>query len=386
MEQSPQPNSHNETAPSEVILKFNSEVEENFTIKVYDENYQEVGSHSPQITDDNKEISVQLPSLADGIYKIEYYFISSNDGHALQGDFFILVGTDTDSYVSAEGNAFGSSNSNNELSNMNVLEIIIFALKAMYYIGFVLLIGWIIWWQTVQHYSNDLRRKFVLWGLVFQMLHLVGLISMILIQVDIFTSKGLFFTPNFPFDTNFGSFWLVSLVLSLIGFLCLFKNRWIDILWITILVLCKSLNGHASTFDFTLITVPFNSLHLIAAAIWAGGLAFIVLFWKKQKLYVMSFLPTFSTYALISFILMAVSGSIVTLIYSPDFFLLSNDWSRILLVKILVVAIVILFAAFIRKKIKDSNQSLGKWLVLDFSLMIIILIIVSILTYLSPTP
>src|SRR5690606_7979385 len=141
--------------------------------------------------------------------------------------------------------AFGSSNSNNELSNMNVLEIVIFALKAMYYIGFVLLIGWIIWWQTVQHYSSDLRSKFVLWGIVLQMLHLVGLISMILIQVDIFTSKGLFFTPNFPFDTSFGAFWLISLVLSLIGFLCLYKNRWIDILWITILVLCKSLNGHA---------------------------------------------------------------------------------------------------------------------------------------------
>ncbi len=118
------------------------------------------------------------------------------------------------------------------------------------------------------------------------MIHLVGLISVILIQVDIFTSNGLFFTPNFPFDTSFGLFWLISLVLSLIGFLILFKNRCVDIAWITSLVFCKSLNGHASAFDFTYLTVTLNSIHLIAAAIWAAGLTFMVIFWRKQKLYV----------------------------------------------------------------------------------------------------
>lgn len=379
VEQSPMPNSHHEISPTEVKLKFNSEVEANFTIKVLDENNQEMDSHSPSISNDRKEISIQLPSLTDGVYKIEYYFISSNDGHALQGDYLFLVGTNTES-LNQHGNAI-----NNSSDDINILEIIIYALKALYYFGLVLIIGWLIWWQTAKGYSSEIKRNYVLWGIVFQMLHLVGLISMILIQVDIFTSKGLFFTPNFPFDTSFGYFWLISLVLSLIGFICLFKNRWIDITWITALVLCKSLNGHASAFDFTFISVPLNSIHIIAAGIWAAGLTFIIMFWKKQKLYVMSFLPTFSTYALISFILMAVSGSIITFIYSPSFVLLSNDWSRILLVKIIVVAIVVVFAVLIRKKIIESNKSLGKWIILDFSLMILILILVSILTYLSPS-
>ena len=184
----------------------------------------------------------------------------------------------------------------------------------------------------------------------------------------------MFFTPNFPFDTSFGFFWLISLVLSLVGFLLLFKNRWVDIAWITILVFCKSLNGHASAYDFTYLSATLNSVHLIAAAIWAAGLTFMVIFWRKQKLYVKDFLPNFSKYALISFILLSVTGSIITFMYSPSLELLMSDWGRFLLVKLLFVVIVVLIASIIRSKIKGSNTTIGKWIKLDFSLMILIIV------------
>ncbi len=93
------PNSQHDTSPTEVKIKFNSEVEENFSIKVMDEKNQEVKSHSPRISEDQKEISIQLPTLSDGIYKIEYYIISSNDGHAIQGNYQILVGTNNEFIV-----------------------------------------------------------------------------------------------------------------------------------------------------------------------------------------------------------------------------------------------------------------------------------------------
>lgn len=387
VEQSPLPNSQHETSPSEVKIRFNSEVKENFSLKVLNETNQKVNSHSPNISEDQMEISIQLPTLEDGIYKIEYYIISSNDGHAIKGDYQILVGTKTDELVSPDSfNSSSYGSQTGDWSNINLLELIIYVLKALYYFGLVFLIGWLIWWQTVRDYSEDIKRKYILWGFVFQMIHLVGLISVILIQMDIFTSNGLFFTPNFPFDTNFGLFWLISLVLSLVGILILFKNRWVDISWITILVFCKSLNGHASTFDFPYLSATFNSIHLIAAGLWVGGLTFIVIFWWKHKLYVKEFMPKFSHQAIISFIVMAITGIIVTYMYSPSLRLLESDWGRLLIVKLVLVIIVVAIASIIRYKIKKSTASIDHWVKIDFLLMILIIMTVSILTYLSPTP
>ena len=382
VEQSPLPNSQYETSPTEIRFKFNSEVEPNFSLKVLDREHHIVNTHSPNISDDCKEISIQLPRLSDGIYKIEYYIISGNDGHAIEGDYLILVGKNNESLLN-QGNE--NSQAEDNWSSSNVLESIIYALKALYYIGFVLVIGWIFWWNMIQTYSTDVKRKFLLWGIVFQMIHLLGLISVILIQVDIFTSKGLFFTPNFPFNTSFGLFWLVSLVLSLVGFLCLFRNRWVDLIWITILVICKSINGHASTFAFTELSITLNSIHIIAAAIWAGGLSFMVLFWRKHTLYVKEFLPTFSKYALVGFIFLAISGSILSFIYSPSFPFVLNNWGFVLIAKIILVAVVILLALVIRKRMKGPQLTIGKWIRVDFFLMILLLLIVSILTFLSPT-
>ncbi len=364
-------------------LTFNSEVEENFSIKVFDRNNRQIKSHSPYISDDGKVISIQLPTLMDGIYKIEYYIISSNDGHPIQGNYQIQVGTNNEPLENLkDANSLISQNSSNTI----LIEFIIYILKAFYYFGFILLIGWLIWWQTIQSYSGELKRKYILWGILFQMIHLVGLISVILIQVDIFTSNGLFFTPNFPFDTNFGYFWLISLITSLVGFLSLFRNRWVDIAWITILVFCKSLNGHARSIDLTYIVATLNSFHLLAAAVWAAGLTFIVIFWHKQKLYVKDFLPTFSKYALISFILLGLTGMSITFMYSPNLALFVSDWGRLLIIKIVIVTIVILMALKMRNKITYNHNTIGKWIKIDFTVMIIIIIIVSILTYLSPIP
>ncbi|MFY3790855.1 copper resistance CopC/CopD family protein [Ureibacillus sp. MALMAid1270] len=380
VKQSPMPNSQHETSPEEVKIRFNSEVEENFSLKVFNDLDQEVDFYSPTISEDRMEISVQLPTLEDGVYTIDYYIISSNDGHVVQGNYHILVGTKTDETV---GPGLGNSSSNDKF---NALELIIYLLKSMYYFGLVLLIGWIIWWQTVQEYSVDIKRKYILWGFVFQMIHLLGLISVILIQMDIFTSNGLFFTPNFPFDTDFGFYWLTSLVLSLVGFLVLFKNRWIDISWLAILVFCKSLNGHASAFDFTYLSATFNSIHLIAAGLWAGGLTFMVIYWRKHKLYVKEFMPIFSHHAFISFILMAITGTFVTLIYSPSLLLLESNWGRFLMIKLILVILVVAIAMIIRFKLKKSTTNVDHWIKIDFSLMLLIVITVSVLTFLSPTP
>ena len=82
-EESPAPNSILETSPQEVKIAFNSKVEKDFSIKLMDENQQQIMPLNSAITADQKEIMLQLPTLESGNYLVEYYVVSSNDGHSV---------------------------------------------------------------------------------------------------------------------------------------------------------------------------------------------------------------------------------------------------------------------------------------------------------------
>ena len=117
----------------------------------------------------------------------------------------------------------------------------------------------------IQTYADELKKKYLFWGVILQMLHLVGLISIILVQLNIFTSNGLSFAFEFSFETTFVFGWFVSLLLALVGFVFLFKKFWFDYLWIAVIVVFKSLNGHSLEFEPSYLLVITNSIHLVSS-------------------------------------------------------------------------------------------------------------------------
>ena len=218
-----------------------------------------------------------------------------------------------------------------------------------------------------------------------QILHLVGLISIILVQLNIFTSNGLSFTFELSFETTFVFGWFGSLLLALVGFAFLFKKFWFDYLWVAAIVVFKSLNGHSLEFEPSSLLVITNSVHLVAASIWAAGLLFITVFWRKHKLYIKTFLPMFSKYALYSFIILTLTGTFTTILFLPSVDYLLTKWGIVLLIKLLLIFLVLFIAWTIRTKSKNGNVAdLEGWLKIDFYFMVAILIVVSILTYLNP--
>lgn len=397
-EESPAPNSILETSPKEVKVTFNSKVEKDFSIKLIDENQQQIKPLNSQMTTDQKEIKLQLPTLEGGNYLVEYYVVSSNDGHPVQGSFTFQVNPpqqlhtnqetnlDTDKIEVTPSENEGASNEQMiQKSSINASKIFIYVLRAIYYIGLLALIGWVIGWRIIQIHANELKKKYLFWGVILQMLHLVGLISIILVQLNIFTSNGLSFNLEFSFETMFIFGWFGSLLLALVGFVCLFRKYWFDYLWIAVIVGFKSVNGHSLEFEPSYLLVSTNSIHLIAASIWAAGLLFIIVFWRKHKLYIKSFLPVFSTYAFYSFVILAITGTFTTILFLPSVDYLFTTWGIVLLTKILLIFLVLFIAMTIRSKSKSGNMTdLEGWLKFDFYLMIVILIIVSILTYLNP--
>lgn len=401
-EESPAPNSILDIPPDEVKIKFNSKVEKDFSIKLIDENQQEIIPLNSEITIDQKEIKLKLPTLEGGNYLVEYYVVSSNDGHPVQGSFAFKVAQvnppqqqHTNQEAELHTGETEGTPSENEIvskeetiqksSKINVSEIFIYVLRAIYYIGLLVLIGWVIGWRMIQTYADELKKKYLFWGVILQMLHLVGLISIILVQLNIFTSNGLSFAFEFSFETMFVFGWFGSLLLALVGFTFLFKKVWFDYLWIAVIVVFKSLNGHSLEFEPSSLLVVTNSIHLVAASIWAAGLLFIIVFWRKHNLYIKSFLPMFSKYALYSFIILTITGTFTTILFLPSVDYLLTKWGIVLLIKILLIFIVLFIAFTIRSKSKNGNMTdLEGWLKLDFYLMIVILIVVSILTYLNP--
>lgn len=418
VEESPAPNSYHENSPTEVKIAFNSRVEKNlFTINLFDEQQKEVTTQSAEISDNQKEILLQLPTLGGGKYQVEYYVISSNDGHPIQGSFIFQVAGSIDSNEQVDvnkedeteistpyqqqleeevikNNVFEQtdptiSNTHEQVNTTtkipNFSELIIHIMRAIYYFGLLFLIGWIFLWRLVQNYASDVKKKYLFWGIIVQMLHLVGLLSVILIQLNIFTINGLSFAPDFPFQTNFGLLWIVSLFMSLFGFVFLFKNQWFDIFWIVVIVFSKSLNGHALEFEPTIILVITNSIHLLAASIWAAGLMFIILFWRKHIIYVKSFLPQFSKYAFLSIVILSITGIFISYFYLSGFDLLFSDRGILLMIKTVIVLLISLVGVMIRSKMNEMQTvDLKRWIKLDFLLMFLIIIIVSILTYLNP--
>lgn len=400
----PKANSSLDVSPSEARVTFNSPIEKDLsTIVVINQEEIKIPAESPLFNDELTEIFIPLPALEAGTYKVEYYVVSSNDGHPISGSYSFHVETSTASSPDSEVNlpAPPQDGGSKEVErNQNKTEsiakspdegylsqLIIFALRILYYTGLLLLIGWVFWWHRIRGNSGNIRKKFLFWGTILQMLHLVGLLSMIAMQLNIFTNNGLVINADFFVTSYFGIWWLVSLVLSILGFLLLFRYKWFDVLWLIGILISKSVNGHSIEIEPWILFTASNGIHLLAASIWASGLLFILVYWSKNRLFVNTFLPQFSRYALASILLLVITGIFSSggFLYYSDFAL--TTWSLFLWLKILLVILVAIIGYKIRIKLKKKDKNnIGLLLKVDFTIMLTIIIVVSFLTYLNPQP
>lgn len=406
IEETPIANSSLDVSPTEARVTFNSPIEiELSSLIVRNQNGIEITTEAPLFNEKQTEIFVTLPPLEGGSYTVEYYVVSSNDGHPISGDYSFHVSSgipqeptipddiEVTSKHQNETREMNSDQNENEKINSttfnkgNLSEILISALRIIYYLGLLLLIGWVFWWHRIKSHSNDWQKKYLFWGTILQMVHLVGLLTMIALQLDIFSSNGLVISSDFFITSHFGIWWLVSLVLSLLGLLLLFRYKWFDVIWLVSIVLSKSFNGHSAEIEPWLLYVVNNSIHLLAASIWASGVWFTIVYWSKQRLQVHSFLPQFSKHALASIVILSITGilSSAGFFYYSDFAL--TTWTLFLWLKTFLVVFVVIIGYKIRAKLKSQKRSnLGLLLKIDFAIMITIIIVVSVLTYLNPQP
>lgn len=373
-----------ERSPEEVSLRFNERLENRlFEITVVDERSRPVTSNDAIMSDDQTQIQLELPALGEGAYTVSYRVISA-DGHPVGGSYVFVVG-DADP-AEAAGLSGGTTG---ELSwSMGVLEYARYGSRILFFLSFVMIAGWVFWrmfhrkadaaiQQVDGHWSIGLQRAFLISTLLLTSTHLGNYVEFGVWE-DMLAFAG----------TTTGIAWIMLFALSFIGFVLLHRSRFFDSLWLLLLLFTQSFIGHSYGIGGENGAILVNFVHLLAAAVWGGGLLYIAVHWKNRRDHVKQFLPQYSHLALDSIILLVLSGGLMVFLFLPDLsYLLYTQWGIMMLIKIALVLGVIAVGSYLRRAIKKNEETaLRKGLKLDFSLMAAILLVVGIMTTLSPLP
>ena len=266
----------------------------------------------------------------------------------------------------------------NDSEQMNSSVSTLSALIKFMYITSLLLLSGLLIWQT-----KGFGTRFVPAS---QLLHLALLFLFTWSQAHNFLTVFDHLTWGDLFlRTEVGQYWTAALVVTVIGLYIVGRNRMVDLTFIALLLLLKSLNSHAVASEFPFVTVGLNFIHLGLAAVWIGGLFILLTLWKQGD--ANAFLPMFSRAALFSVLALSITGTIYALILAPSIDALwTTTWGYWLSAKIITVFGVFIVGGFIRRNIKiNHNLTNKKYLYFDSGLALLILLIVGVLTQLSPS-
>jgi copper transport protein len=406
-----------ETAPTEVVLKFTTTIDNQvFEIDALNNEGASIASGESSLNSAKDELTIPLSDQTAGLVTVPYSVISK-DGHPIEGTISFTVETnelppasssednqnsavvspitsdtsndnkaksETDSSKpstesSNETNkqspmAMASSNDVEESQNQTATPLSSI-IKSLYLLSLLLLTGSLLW-RFKGHKVPYLARM--------QVLHLAMLALFTWSQAMNFTRvfEGVSWQDLF-LRTEIGQFWTAALVITVLGLYIIGRNRYVDLAWVTGILIAKSLNSHAIATNVPALTVSLNFIHLLLSALWIAGLVYVIMLWKKGT--AQAFIPTFSKMALLSIISLTVTGSIYAWLLAPSISALwTTTWGYWLIAKIAAVIGVFILGGFIRRHMnKNGSLSDRRYLYFDGVLAITILLIVGVLTQLS---
>ncbi len=277
-------------APSSVSLQFNLRVQSSMSsIEVKDSSGGSISTGSIVESDQGKRISVSLPRLASGSYRVAWQALSADD-HLIEGRFEFSIGNlsepvPTDLTASEENS--GKDHSAHESEQLvNWPRSLV---RWLMYIGMMLLTGglgfrlFVLGGGKVRNETLDpLLTKFLAGA---ALLIVFGLLAALLFQTQMVTgSVGMSQAMAIVSKTSFGPPWLFQLLAATGSFIILVfasSNQqpsrrfpfWMAFGLSVLGLLGPSLSGHArAAWDEYSLAIASDWLHLIAGSMWIGGL------------------------------------------------------------------------------------------------------------------
>lgn len=342
---------------------------------------------------DSKEMDVSLkPNLPSAVYVVLYRTQSADDGHILYGSFVFTV-LDANGNLPTfngtlpqEGAFSGSGGSSGQLDGPTLVSLI---MNTLVDLGAVFWVGALLWQVFViselqsedqeeqaifQQMEQRFNRRFSALALL---LILLGNIGVLVGQALAVTSNqwGQAFAPSLLISLvahgQFGTFWIIRQIVILLALLLIvitrvvkLPTRWFNasvswgnfILGLALLI-SLTLSGHAAatSSNVRVYAVLGDFLHLVAAALWVGGMMYIAVIylpilkskpWQQQTASLLTTLPRYSPWAILGVVLMGLSGPLnaaIHLLSWDQFF--STAYGRTLVVKILLVGVMLITSA-----------------------------------------
>ncbi|MFF2888946.1 copper resistance D family protein [Paenibacillus sp. NPDC057967] len=188
-------------------------------------------------------------------------------------------------------------------------------------------------------------------------------------------------------ETASGQLWLALIALAALGFAALKLPDIGKAVWAVLLLLTESFGGHPAASEQMVMSVLSDFVHLVCAALWAGGVMLLLLFWRADRKEAGRFAERFSSVAWMTIVILVVSGVLMTWTLIPSWlYLIYTDWGLWLLAKTGLVIGVTGVGAVLRYRARRRELPRGIWLKMDGLLMALIVGIAAIFTVISPMP
>src|SRR5262245_5917595 len=275
------------------------------------------------------------PGLDQGTYVVSWRVVSS-DSHPVSGAFSFSVGSPSQVVFSLGG------------SSSATVRFIDAIGRGLAFLGLALALGGaVVVFALWPGGATDARARWLVWGGV--ALLLAGSVIVLLMQGPYASGGSLTnaFDPSslsFSLGTRFGHAIVAGIVLAVAFLLLLWRGLRVPAALCGVaLIFTWTLVDHSRTGVQTWLGVPVGSLHLLAMALWFGGLLVVLACGAAAPV------ARFSRLALVCFFVLAVSGVYLAYRQSGELGALPGTvFGRLLLVKAAIVVAIAALAWFSR--------------------------------------
>jgi len=385
--------------PQQVRMWFTEDLNPVFTTAVVvNANNQRVDRQDAHVSsNDTKEMDVTLTSnLPPAVYIVIYRTDSADDGHILRGSFIFTVAQPNGTVPTLNGNSIpgqnvlGGGNLTGQFTGQldvpttfNLIMVTLVELAAIFWVAGQLWLMFVLQLapaddaelKTIhQQVQQRFERR---WSIPALLVLLLANIGVLVGQALNITGGqwGGALAPQLLGELvssgRFGTFWtlrevviVVALVVAL--YMVLFKQRpqlvnsilpSVNLLLGSILLIAITMSGHAAAVGSNIVVyaVLLDWLHLLAAALWVGGMMYIATTYlpvlKRRPIAerahsLITLLPYYSPLAIAGVIIMAITGPFSATVHLSSLQqLLTTAYGRALTVKILLVGALFITSA-----------------------------------------
>lgn len=339
-------------SPEKVIFLFSEEIESKFSsFTLYDAHGQLLKELAFTPEEGGLRVVVPLERLSDGIYTVAWKVLSAIDGHITKGVYPFGVGAHAEhsSHASTEP----VTGTGTALDPVRVLS------RWLHYLSLVTLMGMLIFTRFILAEQPFARVLSVLWGLA-----ILTSCSELLLYAQ---SVGEL-SARVLFGTQVGLLWSVKIgLLAMVGPTMLWHRKRLWARAGLVIGVGALISGVQSSHSAALrdpLALVFDGLHLVAVAIWAGGLLSLgLLAWRSREGVPWGVvLPRFSQWALLSVMVIIGSGVYLSFKHVGSLAALwSTNYGRFLVLKIaMLVAILAMAALNFRQVRRDFRGDYGQ--------------------------